>query len=337
MIQTNISLKPYNTFGLDVKAAQFVQLDSLQQIKAIFSDKSLPSKKLILGGGSNLLLLNDFEGLVIKIELDGIEVISENKNDVLVKAGAGVGWHAFVSFCIKKNWAGVENLSLIPGTVGAAPMQNIGAYGVEIKDVFHSLEALNIETGEIEFFDAERCNFGYRESFFKHQGKDKYVILNVTFKLSKTPNFKTSYGVINDTLTEMGITQLSIKAVSQAVIKIRQSKLPDPAVIGNSGSFFKNPEISKNLFDVFQSKFPLAPFYKMPNNIFKIPAGWLIEQAGWKGFRRGEIGVHAKQALVLVNYGNGNGTEIRDLAYEIKNSVFEKFGIEIQPEVNFIS
>jgi UDP-N-acetylmuramate dehydrogenase len=337
MLESDVSLKPYNTFGLEVIASWFYKVNSIAELKAIYSDISLPSKKLILGGGSNMLLLNDFDGLVIKIELDGIEVLSENEDNVIIKAGAGVGWHAFVLYCIEKTWAGVENLSLIPGTVGAAPMQNIGAYGVEIKDVFESLEALNLETLEIEHFDAMRCNFGYRESFFKHEGKDKYVITSVAFKLSKKPVFKTSYGIINDTLAEMGIKELNIRAISQAVIKIRQSKLPDPAEIGNSGSFFKNPEIDKTTFEVFHRNFPLAPFYNMTNDIVKIPAGWLIEQAGWKGYRRGEIGVHAKQALVLVNYGGGLGSDIRDLALEIKASVFEKFGIHIYPEVNFIS
>jgi UDP-N-acetylmuramate dehydrogenase len=337
MLQTNLSLKPYNTFGLDVKASYFIKINSLETLIEVFKDKTLPNKKLILGGGSNLLLLNDFNGLVVKIELEGIEVMSESEDKILIKAGAGVAWHTFVLHCIDNNWAGIENLSLIPGTVGAAPMQNIGAYGVEIKDVFHSLEALNLETFEVETFDNQKCNFGYRESFFKLESKGKYVILNVTFKLNKNPDFKTSYGIINDTLTEMGIKELSIKAISEAVIKIRQSKLPDPTEIGNSGSFFKNPEISFDDFQGFHAKFPEAPFYKITEKIYKIPAGWLIEQAGWKGYRRGDIGVHAKQALVLVNYGNGKGQDIRDLAFEIKNSVFQKFGIEIQPEVNFIS
>jgi UDP-N-acetylmuramate dehydrogenase len=337
MLQTNVSLKQYNTFGLDVKASHFIKINSLEALKEIYKNTNLPNKKLILGGGSNILLLNDFVGLVLKIEFEGIQKISENKDEVRIKAGAGVGWHAFVMYCIAHNWAGIENLSLIPGTVGAAPMQNIGAYGVEIKDVFYSLEALNLETLEVETFDALQCKFGYRESYFKHEGKGKYVILNVTFRLSKKPDFKTSYGVINDTLAEMGITDLSIGAISQAVIKIRQSKLPDPAEIGNSGSFFKNPEVSFDVFEAFHSKFPAAPFYKISEDMYKIPAGWLIEQAGWKGHRRGEIGVHAKQALVLVNYGNGIGENIRTLAFEIRDSVFQKFGIDIQPEVNFIT
>jgi UDP-N-acetylmuramate dehydrogenase len=337
MLETNVSLKQYNTFGLDVNASHFIKINSLEALKEIYKNTELPNKKLILGGGSNILLLKDFEGLVIKIELEGIEIMSENSDEICIKAGAGVGWHAFVLHCIAHNWAGIENLSLIPGTVGAAPMQNIGAYGVELKDVFYSLDALNLETLEIEIFNAHQCNFGYRESYFKHEGKGKYIILNVTFKLSKKPNFKTSYGVINDTLAEMGITDLSISAISKAVIKIRQSKLPDPAEIGNSGSFFKNPEISLDVFEVFHDKFSEAPFYKISNEMYKIPAGWLIEQAGWKGHRRGEIGVHAKQALVLVNFGSGKGEDIKALAFEIRDSVFQKFGIDIQPEVNFIS
>ncbi len=337
MIQRNVSLKPYNTFGIDVKAAYFVIVSSVAEIISIYSDSSLPSKKLILGGGSNMLLLNDYDGLVIKIELSGIELISEDNQNVIIKAASGVAWHPFVEYCIAHNWAGVENLSLIPGTVGAAPMQNIGAYGVEIKDVFQSLEALNLETLQIEVFNVPQCAFGYRESFFKHAGKDKYIILSVSFKLSKTPIFKTSYGVINDTLATMGITDISISAISQAVIKIRQSKLPDPKELGNSGSFFKNPEVSLAIFNSFHAAFAEAPFYKMSEDIYKIPAGWLIEQAGWKGYRKNDVGVHIHQALVLVNYGKGTGEEIKNLAFQIQDSVFSKFQIRIEPEVNFIS
>lgn len=337
MIEQNVSLKHYNTFGFDIKAAFFTKVTHIEQLQTIFSDSNLPAQKLILGGGSNVLFLKNFDGLVIKIALEGISVISENDKQIIVKVASGVSWHAFVEYCITNNWAGVENLSLIPGTVGAAPMQNIGAYGVEIKDVFESLEALNIETLKIETFTASQCEFGYRESYFKHKGKGKYVILNVSFKLSKIPDFKTSYGIINETLALMGVQELSIAAISEAVIKIRKSKLPDPSEIGNSGSFFKNPEISNDIFEQFHTNFPNAPFYKISDSIFKIPAGWLIEQAGWKGYRNGDVGVHAKQALVLVNYGSGTGPEIRNLASQIQDSVFKKFNIRIEPEVNFVS
>jgi UDP-N-acetylmuramate dehydrogenase len=337
-IKENISLKPYNTFGLEAKAKYFTVFRSVEDLKGILQDQRFKNeKKLFLGGGSNILLMNDFDGLVLKNEIKGIEIVSENSEIATLKAGGGENWHSFVLDSIERNLSGIENLSLIPGTVGAAPMQNIGAYGVEIKDVFVELEALNLETLEVEKFDKEMCNFGYRESYFKHQGKGKYVILNVSFELSQKPVFNVSYGAIKDTLDQMGVKELSVKAISDAVISIRKSKLPDPAEIGNSGSFFKNPEIEKSLYDSVKLQFPEIPSYPIDDKTVKVPAGWLIEQAGWKGKRIGDIGVHAKQALVLVNYGGGKGQEIADLAYEIQASVFEKFGITINPEVNFIS
>ena len=337
-IKETISLKPYNTFGLEAKAKYFAIFRSVEDLKEILQDQRFKKeKKLFLGGGSNILLMNDFDGLVLKNEIKGIEIVSENSEKAALKAGGGENWHSFVLESIERNLSGIENLSLIPGTVGAAPMQNIGAYGVEIKDVFVELEALNLETFDVEIFDKEKCNFGYRESYFKHEGKGKYVILNVSFELSKIPNFNVSYGAIKDTLDEMGVKELSTKAISDAVISIRKSKLPDPAEIGNSGSFFKNPEIEKSLYDKVKEQYPSIPSYPIDENTVKVPAGWLIEQAGWKGKRVGDIGVHAKQALVLVNYGGGKGQEIAELAYEIQASVFEKFGITINPEVNFIS
>ena len=301
---------------------------SLEQFKS--------AKKLFIGGGSNLLLLNDFDGLVIKIEISGIDKVTETENGVILKAGAGVIWHEFVMYCVDNRFYGVENLSLIPGTVGAAPMQNIGAYGVEIKDVFESLQALNTSKLEIETFNLEKCRFGYRESIFKHEAKDKYVILNVSFNLQKNGNLNLEYGAIKDTLSQMQISNPTLKEVSEAVISIRKSKLPDPAEIGNSGSFFKNPEIPKTQFEKLKEKYPNAPSYPVNENLVKVPAGWLIEQAGWKGHREGNVGVHTKQALVLVNYGGGTGIEIKALAEKIQKSVFEKYGIEINPEVNFI-
>ncbi len=336
-IQQNISLKPYNTFGLEVNASYFVEISTVDELISILKKaeyQDLP--RLFLGGGSNILLTKDFEGLVIKINLEGIETVKENPASITVKVGAGVAWHAFVLFAIEHNWAGIENMSLIPGTVGAAPMQNIGAYGVEIKDVFDSLEALNLKTFEIETFTLEDCKFGYRESVFKHEKKGQYVILSVAFTLQKEATFKTSYGDIQRTLEEMAVTELSIKAVSDAVIAIRKSKLPDPAEIGNSGSFFKNPEIPLRQYTDLKERFENIPSYPINETTVKVPAGWLIEQAGWKGYRDGNIGVHARQALVLVNYGGGNGNEIKNLAYQVQASVKEKFGIELSPEVNFI-
>jgi len=336
-ILENVSLKPYNTFGLEAKAKYFVVFKSVEELKEILGlEKFNNEKKLFLGGGSNILLMGDFDGLVLKNEICGIESIFEDETKVILKSGAGEVWHSFVLKSIDLGLSGLENLSLIPGTVGAAPMQNIGAYGVEIKDVFAELEALNLETSEIEIFDKENCNFGYRESYFKHEGKGKYVILNVSFELSKIPNFNVSYGAVKETLDQMGVKDLTTKAISEAVISIRKSKLPDPAQIGNSGSFFKNPEIPKTQYDAVIEAFPNMPHYAIDADTVKVPAGWLIEQAGWKGKRIGEIGVHSKQALVLVNYGGGKGQEIANLAYEIQASVVEKFGIKITPEVNFV-
>ena len=249
---------------------------------------------------------------------------------------AGEVWHDFVLHCIKKDWAGVENLSLIPGTVGAAPMQNIGAYGVEIKEVFHSLEAIEIATGKLVAFDKEKCEFGYRESVFKKSAKGKYIITSVTFQLNKKVNLNTTYGAISDTLDEMKVTEINIKAVSDAVIKIRQSKLPDPAKIGNAGSFFKNPSIDRIDYEGLRSESPSIPGYKQPGDKLKVPAAWLIEKAGWKGKTIGNIGVHKNQPLVLVNYGGGDGAKIRDLAFEVKESVAQQFGIVLTPEVNII-
>ncbi len=292
--------------------------------------------KLILGGGSNILLTRDFQGLVVKMNIQGIRVLKEDHKHIWIQAGAGVIWHEFVLFCVDNQYAGIENLSLIPGTVGAAPMQNIGAYGVEIKDTFDSLEALELESGEIQRFDKDACRFGYRESFFKHEGKNRYIILNATFKLGKSPQLHTEYGAIQETLSAMGISDPSIKDVSNAVIQIRESKLPNPKEIGNAGSFFKNPEISKKHFEKLKNAYPSIPSYPIDENTVKVPAGWLIEQAGWKGSRFENIGVHAKQALVLVNYGGGKGNDIKELSQKIQASILDKFGIQLSAEVNFI-
>ena len=335
-ILENISLKQYNTFSIEQQARFFIAVDSIDNLKAALQwAKDQQLEVLILGGGSNLLLTRDFPGLVIRIELQGITVLTENSDEVLVEVGAGEVWQDWVQFSISKGWAGIENLSLIPGTVGASPMQNIGAYGVEIKEVFHSLKALHRETLQIQEFDALACNFGYRESVFKHELKGQFVIISVVFSLKKQANLKLEYGAIRETLEAKGITDPGILDVSQAVIEIRKSKLPDPKEIGNAGSFFKNPTISEEHYSTLKNEFPTIPGY--PNEAgIKVPAGWLIEQAGWKGKKVGEVGVHAKQALVLVNFGNGKGEEIKSLASEIQKSIQEKFGIELHPEVNFI-
>ena len=336
-IQQNFSLKSYNTFGLEATAKFFVEIQSVEELKCILQDTDYQYfNKLFLGGGSNILLTKNYEGLVIKINIKGINKVFEDDSHLFIKAGAGEIWHELVMYCVENQYAGMENLSLIPGTVGAAPMQNIGAYGVEIKDIFEELQALNLETLEIETFKINDCHFGYRESIFKHQFKGKYVITSVTFKLNKVPIYKVAYGDIQKTLEEMNVSELSIKAVSNAVVSIRKSKLPDPAEIGNSGSFFKNPEIPKVQYEEIKTKFENIPNYPTNETTVKVPAGWLIEQAGWKGFREGEIGVHTRQALVLVNYGGGTGKQIKELSAKIQTSVLEKFGISLSTEVNFI-
>lgn len=330
----NVSLKPYNTFGLKAIAKRFGVFRSVEELKESLSKIDAPL--LVLGGGSNVLLTQDFEGIVLKNELKGIRVIEEDASNILVEVAAGENWHEFVLHCIENNWAGIENLSLIPGTVGAAPMQNIGAYGIEIRQVFDRLTAVEISTGEEHTFNNEDCAFGYRESVFKKSLKGKYIITSVIFKLNKTPTFNTSYGAIQETLDSMGVKELSIKAVSDAVIHIRQTKLPDPKEIGNAGSFFKNPEVDKIDFEGLKAEFNEIPGYPLPNQKVKIPAAWFIEQAGWKGKTFGEIGVHKNQPLVLVNYGNGEGNDLKDLAFKIQDSVKEKFGIVLTPEVNII-
>jgi UDP-N-acetylmuramate dehydrogenase len=337
IVQKDVQLRPFNTFGIEATAKYFIEVSSIEQLQEVLQSPYYQSTELlILGGGSNMLLTKDFDGLVIKIAIKEFEVVNENEDNIWIKAGAGLVWHDLVMQCVNQNYAGMENLSLIPGTVGAAPMQNIGAYGIEIKEVFEELQALEIATGEIKNFDKAMCNFGYRESIFKHEAKGKYIILNVTFKLSKKPTFHVEYGAIKDTLAEMGVNEMSIKAISDAVIQIRQSKLPNPAEIGNAGSFFKNPEILKSQFENLKAQFPTIPSYPVSETTTKVPAGWLIEQAGWKGQRFGNVGVHAKQALVLVNYGGGKGEEIKELSQKIQASVKEKFGIQLSVEVNFI-
>ncbi len=336
-IQENISLKQFNTFGIEAKAHYFVEVNNKTELREALYDTSFHmTKRLILGGGSNVLFTKDFDGVVIKVNIKGIKKIKENADYVWLKAGAGENWHDLVLYSIENNLGGIENLSLIPGSVGAAPLQNIGAYGVELKETIHEVKALNIPTTEVHVFDKSDCQFGYRESIFKNEAKDKYVILSITLKLAKKPKFHVEYGAIKDVLAERGITDLSVKAISDAVISIRQSKLPNPATIGNAGSFFKNPEISINLFEKLKVEYPEIPSYPINENNVKVPAGWLIEKAGWKGYKEGNIGVHAKQALVLVNFGNGTGMQIKILSEKIQRSIFEKFGIKLQTEVNIV-
>lgn len=312
-------------------------IGSLEELQVLCAAFNLSDRKLlILGGGSNVLLTQDFEGMAIKINMKGISVVEETDTHVWVKAMAGEVWHEFVMYCIDQNLSGVENLSLIPGCVGAAPMQNIGAYGVEIKDTFDKLEAVEIATGEVVKFTNADCKFGYRESIFKHEAKGKYIISSVTFKLSKKPVFNVTYGAIQQTLEKNGITELSVKAISDAVISIRKSKLPDPNVLGNAGSFFKNPEIPLSQFELLKQNHPTIVGYPTMPGFVKVAAGWLIEQCGWKGKVVGRTGSHKDQALVLVNYGGAEGQEIWQLAMDIQASVLAKFGVTIQPEVNVI-
>lgn len=329
-MKKNISLKPYNTFGISVCAAYFSDANSIIELKTLLSDyHSTP--KLILGGGSNILFTHDVAGLVIHNQIMGIEKVDENHDHVFLKIGAGENWHQLVLYCIENNYAGIENLSLIPGTVGAAPIQNIGAYGVELKDVLCEVHAIEIENSAPHIFNNRDCQFGYRDSIFKNTLKNKYIITHVILQLNKKPVFHVKYGAIAEKLTGRDI---SIKAISDVVIQIRQEKLPDPKVIPNAGSFFKNPIVSHATFLSLQKKYPTIPHFPEPNDCVKIPAGWLIEQCGLKGKRFGNTGVHAQQALVLVNYENAVGTEIKALAEHIQMTVREQFDIALITEVN---
>ncbi|AZB23242.1 UDP-N-acetylmuramate dehydrogenase [Chryseobacterium bernardetii] len=337
-MQENFSLKPYNTFGVDAQAKYFVEINSIEELRdALTFSKKNTLPLLFLGGGSNILLTKDFDGLAIKLNLKGISEKDLNENEVLVTAKAGENWHEFVMYCLSKNYGGLENLSLIPGNVGTSPMQNIGAYGTEIKDVFVCCQVLDLENFELTTFDLEKCRFGYRDSIFKQEGKGRYIILDVTFKLTKKEHqIKTEYGAITSELENLGITNPTIQDVSKAVINIRQSKLPDPKQIGNAGSFFKNPTIPLVQFEDLKQKFNNIQGY--PNgDMVKVPAGWLIEQCGWKGKQIGNVASHKLQSLVIINAtGKATGKEIFDFSTEIINSVQEKFGIGLEREVNII-
>jgi UDP-N-acetylmuramate dehydrogenase len=338
VIQHQVDLQPYNTFGIKALAKHFTSINSQKETLDLLQSEVFKTEKhIFLGGGSNILLTKDFDGLVVRVALKGITTIKEDDNTITLKVGAGERWHDFVMYCVERDFGGIENLSLIPGTVGAAPMQNIGAYGVEIKNNIELVEAIEVSSGVVKNFTNTACKFGYRESIFKQELKDKYLISSVTLTLSKQNHrYTISYGAIEDTLKQQGIKDVSIKAISDAVISIRRSKLPDPARIGNAGSFFKNPSIHADLYDFLKKNFPSMPSFPSENNMIKIPAGWLIEQCGWKGKTFNNIGVHKDQALVLVNYGGGRGEEIWKLAMEIQQSVQEKFNVMLQPEVNVL-
>jgi UDP-N-acetylmuramate dehydrogenase len=337
LIKENQSLKKFNTFGIDVSAQYFAEVETLEELRKVlelFAADATPH--LILGGGSNLLFTAGYEGLVIKINLKGIEVVEENKSEVLVKAAAGEDWDQFVNFCVVHGYGGLENLSLIPGQVGSSPIQNIGAYGVEVKDCFESLEAYDKSSGILQTFSAEACRFGYRDSIFKREAKGKYVILSASFRLRKKDHLlNLGYGAIQAELKQRGILQPTIAAVREVVCAIRRSKLPDPAVTGNAGSFFKNPVVDLPAFERLKAAYPGLVAFPDKDGM-KLAAGWLIEQAGWKGYRQGDAGVHTLQALVLVNHGTSTGKEIMHLSEKIKISVFEQFGVELDTEVNII-
>lgn len=332
-VHQNYPLKNYNTFGVEAYANYFASYSTTDDLQLLLKEYS-KERILVLGGGSNILFTKDHDGLVLKNDVKGVHIVHEDEDHVYVTAGAGENWHQFVLYCIKHNLAGVENLSLIPGNVGASPMQNIGAYGAEVKDVFHSLEAFHIMERKIKTFTLSDCDFGYRDSVFKKKYIDQFIILNVTYRLDTKPQYNISYGAIKEELEKMGVKELTIQAISQSVINIRNSKLPDPGIIGNAGSFFKNPEVSEHEFHELKRINQNVVGYNLNNGNVKLAAGWLIEQCGWKGYRKGDAGCHERQALVLVNYGNATGKEIYDLSSQVKQSVKVKFNVELEMEVN---
>lgn len=336
IIQQDISLKKYNTFGIEAKAKYFSEIRSVSQLQEALALTGYP-ELFVLGGGSNMLITQDLNYLVLYINIKGIETVWEDEDHICIEVNAGENWHEMVLWTLERNYGGLENLSLIPGNSGTAPIQNIGAYGVELRDTFVSCRALEIATQKQQQFSREACKFGYRESYFKNEGKGKYIITSIQLKLTKRNHRKNiDYGAIASELKDKGIVDPSIKDISNAVVSIRQSKLPDPKELGNSGSFFKNPILNKKEFDKFIGNYPEAPFYKLSEMEFKVPAGWLIEQCGFKGKRFGDAGIHKHQALVLVNYGNATGHQIIALAQNIMDTVYDKFKIVISPEVNII-
>lgn len=336
-IKEDFSLHSFNTFHIDSVARYFTDVNSIETLRELIASGKLNENPLlILGGGSNLLFTGNFKGIVVHIISKGIDIISRSEDSVIVKAAAGENWHEFVTYCVNQGFGGLENLSLIPGNVGSCPIQNIGAYGVEVKDTILSVEAVDLQTGELLVFSKEECRFGYRDSIFKRDLKGKFVICSVTFELKLNPVVHLEYGAIKQELSAMGIENPTIGDVSKAVCAIRHSKLPDPKVLGNAGSFFKNPTIDQNFAEKLVETFPKMVSYQIGNSKVKLAAGWLIEQCGWKGFRDGDAGVHEKQSLVLVNYGNATGSNILTLAHRIQNSVYERFGVKLEMEVNVI-
>ena len=333
----NYSLKTLNTFGLDIKTRWFAEINSVESLQALLKDQRFQSvPKMILGGGSNILFKDDFDGLIIHNRIDFVKIISEDENYIFISAGAGMTWHSFVLYTIDHNYPGLENLSLIPGCVGAAPIQNIGAYGVEIKNTFHQLNALNMTDGSLRTFTAEDCRFGYRDSIFKQEERNRYVIVDVTFRLTKNASLNTTYGTIEEQLKIMNISHPTIRDISNAVIAIRKSKLPDPEIIGNAGSFFKNPEVPIHFYNKLKENYPAIVGYPSSSGNYKLAAGWLIEQCGWKGKRIANTGMHERQALVLINYGGATGKELIAHAELVQKSVLEKFGVDLEMEVNII-
>ncbi len=336
-IKEDFSLHSFNTFHIDAVARYFTEVDNIETLKELISSGQLDDKPLlIVGGGSNLLFTGNFKGIVVHLINKGIEIISRSDDSVIVKASAGENWHEFVTYCVKQGFGGIENLSLIPGNVGSCPIQNIGAYGVEVKDTILSVDAVDLHTGELLNFSNKECRFGYRDSIFKRDLKGKFAVCSVTFQLKLNPVVQLEYGAITQELSEMGIENPTIADVSKAVCSIRHSKLPDPKMLGNAGSFFKNPTVDEKFAEKLAETFPKLVSYPLGKEKVKLAAGWLIEQCGWKGFRDGDAGVHEKQSLVLVNYGNATGSNILTLAHRIQNSVYERFGVKLEMEVNVI-
>ncbi len=331
----NISLKPFNTFGIDASARYFVEIHSDADLQELIADGFLKNRlHLILGGGSNVLFTSDFQGIVLKTVQKGIAILEETAEYVWVEAAAGEVWQDFVLWAVERNYGGIENLSLIPGCVGASPIQNIGAYGVEAKDTIRRVNALELRTGKKHVFENRECRFGYRDSIFKKELKGELMIDSVVFELSKNPVINTDYGAIRNELEKKGIKNPSIKDISELICEIRTAKLPDPAAIGNAGSFFKNPLVNAQKVDELKQTYPNLVTYPQPDGTVKLAAGWLIEQCNWKGYKNNQVGVHPKQALILVNYQNASGLEVISLAGEIQQSVREKFAIDLEMEVN---
>lgn len=336
-IQSDVNLAPYNTLHVEATARLFLSVKTSSGLRNFIAGNAGEySNIFVLGGGSNVLFVHDFDGLVLHINILGKEIVEENEDHIWLNVGAGENWHETVLHCVEKGWGGIENLSLIPGTVGAAPIQNIGAYGVEIQEVFESLEAVELETGKKKTFTKEECRFGYRDSIFKNALKGQYIVTDVTLRLSKHPSVNTSYGAISRELEKRNISEPTIKDLSDVVIAIRNSKLPNPGDVGNAGSFFKNPIVSKQKFEHLKRKYPSIPGYQLNTIETKVPAGWLIEQAGWKGKVVGNTGTYEQQALVIVNHGGATGQEILELSKKIRASVKNRFGIELAPEVNIV-